>query len=206
MFRLTPILCFVPILAAADLKVDHATIAGRNLTELENMFGAVGIPTEFGGKHSNGLTEMALASFPDGSYLELIAPQGGADVRTHYWGKAMLEQSGPVAWAVASQDIPADARRLVEARIPVLTQSSGRKRPDGVDLKWETATVGPEPQGSFFPFLIHDETPRELRVFPKGHPTLPQISGVRFVVVAVRDLNSAVAKYRAAFGLGAPES
>jgi hypothetical protein len=189
---------------AAELRVDHVTIAGTDLNAMRRMFEAAGIPTEFGGKHSNGITEMALSSFADGSYFELIAPQAGASVAAHYWGEFMTKNAGPCAWAVASKSIAQDAKRLAAANVKVEQQKSGRKRPDGVELKWETATVGPPPQGSFFPFLIWDETPRDRRVFPQGKPTTDKISGVRFVVVAVRDLGEAAGKYRAAFGLPEP--
>ncbi len=76
-------------LGAAELKVDHVTVAGRNLAGMQRAFNAVGIASEFGGKHTNGITEMAIASFPDGSYLEFIAGQPGADVGKHYWGPFM---------------------------------------------------------------------------------------------------------------------
>src|ERR1700682_2699159 len=81
--------------AGAQLKVDHVTVAGRDLAALRRMFADLGLPTEYGGKHSNGITEMALSSFPDGSYLELIAPQTGADASPHYWGKFMAGKAGP---------------------------------------------------------------------------------------------------------------
>src|SRR6266851_8485334 len=193
-------------LAAAELKVDHVTVAGRELPELRRMFADAGVATEYGGKHSNGITEMALASFPDGSYLELIAPQSGADVTAHYWGKFMMDQSGPCAWAITTNDLPRDLKKLQAAGIFVQPQKSGRKRPDGVELKWEASNVGPGPQGSFFPFLIQDETPRENRVFPQGQPSTSAIGGVRYVVIGVADLSGAVAKYRAAFGLGEPQT
>jgi hypothetical protein len=193
-------------LPAVELKVDHVTVAGRDLSQLQQMFAGAGVPVEYGGKHSNGITEMALSSFADGSYLELIAPQAGADVTPHYWGRFMMEQSGPCAWAVTTKDLPGDLKRLQAAGVEVHPTKSGRKRPDGVELKWEASNVGPGPQGSFFPFLIQDETPREHRVYPQGKPTTSAISGVRYVVVTVADLSGAVAKYRAAFGLGEPET
>src|SRR5712692_9611081 len=124
-------------LAAAELKVDHVTVAGRELPELRRMFADAGVATEYGGKHSNGITEMALSSFPDGSYLELIAPQAGADVTPHDWGKFMMAQTGPCAWAVSTKDLAGDLTRLQAAGIEVHPQKSGRKRPDGVELKWE---------------------------------------------------------------------
>ena len=197
-------LIFAMAAAGADLKVDHITVAGSDLAALRGMFAKAGIETEYGGKHANGSTEMALASFPDGSYLELIAPQPGHDASAHYWGPFMLKNGGPCAWAITSADIAADERRLKGAGIEVQSARNGRVRPDGVELKWETANVGPGSAGSFFPFLIHDETPRERRVYPSGKPTTTKISGVRFVIIAVRDLDGAISRYRAAFGLGAP--
>jgi glyoxalase-like protein len=188
----------------ADLKVDHITVAGSDLPKLRAMFAKAGIETEYGGKHSNGSTEMALASFADGSYLELIAPQPGHDASAHYWSPFMLKNGGPCAWAIRSADIAGDKQRLTDAGIAIVAQRNGRTRPDGVELKWETANLGPASPGSFFPFLIHDETPRERRVYPSGKPTSTKIMGVEYVVIAVRNLKDAVVKYRAAFGLGEP--
>ena len=75
-------LLLVPaMLPAADLIIDHVTIAGKDLKAMRATLAALGIPTEYGGPHSNHATEMALTSFPDGSYLELIAIQPNADLR-----------------------------------------------------------------------------------------------------------------------------
>jgi catechol 2,3-dioxygenase-like lactoylglutathione lyase family enzyme len=191
-------------LTGADMRVDHITVAGKALTELRKTFGDAGFPTEYGGRHSNGITEMALSSFPDGSYLELIAPITGADASPHYWGAFMAKNAGPCAWAIRSTNLQPSITRLQTAGIAVAAEKAGRKRPDGVELRWQTARVGPPPQGSFFPFMIADETARDLRAYPSGQPTSTAISGVRFVVVAVRDLAAAIAKYRAAFELPAP--
>jgi hypothetical protein len=195
--------------SGADLKVDHITLAVPDLDTGRAVLAKQGIDTEFGGKHSNGQTEMALASFPDGSYLELIAPQPGADASHHYWAKFMLSRGetggNPCAWAITSANIAADTARIKAAGIAVESQRNGRTRPDGVQLKWETADIGPGSPGSFFPFMIHDETPRDRRVYPQGKPTTTKISGVRFVVVAVRNLQEAISRYRAAFDLPEPK-
>jgi hypothetical protein len=192
-------------LLGADMKVDHITVAGSDLAAMQKMFAAAGITTEYGGKHSNDITEMALSSFPDGSYLELIAPIKGADASPHYWSPFMAKNGGPCAWAIRSTNLDSALARLKGAGIATDREKAGRKRADGVQLKWETATVGPPPQGSYFPFMIADETARDLRAYPSGKPTTTAISGVRFVVVAVRDLPGAIAKYRAAFELPAPQ-
>src|SRR5208283_840417 len=48
-------------------------------------------------------------------------------------------------WAVRSGDVSAEAARLRTAGITVSAPSkSGRKRPDGFQLDWETARVGTE--------------------------------------------------------------
>lgn len=199
---LRELLIVAAVASGADLKIDHITVAGDDLERLRAMFAREGIQTEFGGKHANGQTQMAIASFEDGSYLELIAPQPGADFSSHYWAPFMKANAGPCAWAIRSSDIAADMAKFKSLGIEVRTQSSGRVRPDGVELKWETADIGPGSPGSFFPFLIHDATPRERRV---GKPLTSQILGVKRIIIAVGDLNAAIAKYRAAFALPEPK-
>jgi hypothetical protein len=205
--EMTPLLLLVVSLAA-DLTVDHVSVSGTDLKQMQARLASVGIPSEFGGPHVNGATQMAVTSFPDGSYLELIALQANPDRKAlaeHYWSKQMRENAGPTAWAVRSADVSAEAARLRTAGITVSAPSkSGRKRPDGFQLDWETARVGTEPNGTFFPFLIRDFTPRDARAFPKGQPTTKEYSGVRLVVIAVRDLKASVARFRQAYGLPAP--
>jgi hypothetical protein len=191
-------------LAAADLKVDHVTAAGSSLKQLQANLSAIGIETVYGGPHSNGATEMALVGFPDGSYLELMAPQAKADPQTlarQPWAKFMDADGGPCAWAVREKDVTAEVARLRAAGIAVSAPvRNGRQRPDGVRLDWETAQVGTEPNGTFFPFLIHDFTPREQRAFPQGKPLNKDFGGVTKVVIAVHDLDAAVKRYSQAYG------
>jgi hypothetical protein len=175
---------------------------------MRKMFADAGIPTEYGGAHSNGITEMALSSFKNGSYLELIAPVAGADPSPHYWGAFMKADAGPCAWAIrgeAPARLERSAADLKAAGVAVETEKAGRKRADGVELKWETVRIGPPPQGSFFPFMIADQTPRDVRAFPSGKPTVPSVAEVSYVVVAVGNIEDAIAKYRRAFGLPPPE-
>ena len=200
--------CFRMMLPAADLKIDHVTVAGKDLKAMQATLAALGIPTEYGGPHSNHATEMALTSFPDGSYLELIAIQTNADpaaVAAHYWSKHMQNDAGPSAWAVRPADLAAEVKRLQATGVVVTSPArAGRARPDGVRLDWETANVGKEPNGTFFPFLIRDFTPREQRAYPSGKPTTQDFSGVARVVIAVRDLAASVKRYREAYGLPEP--
>lgn len=204
------LLFFITTLQAADLTIDHVTVAGKDLKHMQSQLASIGIPTEFGGPHSNGATQMAIASFPDGSYLELIALQTNPDAQAlaaHYWSKQMLGGAGPTAWAVRSKDVAAEGERLRAAGIAVgAPTKSGRQRPDGTRLDWETARVGEESNGTFFPFLIRDFTPRDARAFPKGKPTATDFGGVKCVVIAVRDLRKSVARYRKAYALPVPST
>src|SRR5579872_3389943 len=191
------------LLHGAELTIDHVTVGGADLKAMQAKLAQIGIRSEFGGAHSNHATEMAIASFPDGSYLELIAIQPNADaqaVDAHYWRKYMRDNAGPCAWAVRTNDVAAEVGRLKKAGIAVSDpQRSGRQKPDGTRLEWETANVGAEPNGTFFPFIIRDFTPRENRAFVSGHPATTEFTGIRRVVIAVRDLNEGIERYRKAY-------
>ncbi len=181
---------------AEQLHIDHVTVAGRDLRAMQQALQAAGIPAEYGGAHSNHATEMALTSFPDGSYLELIAIQPQADpaaVSAHVWSRFLEGNAGPCAWATR-------VGHIAPERKPI---KNGRKRPDGVQLEWETAQVGPG-NGTFFPFLIHDFTPRDLRAYPSGKPTTANFTGIAKVYIAVKNLDAAIAEYRRAYELSAP--
>lgn len=199
---------FPALLPAADLAVDHVTAAGAGLKDMQARLAALGIRSDYGGPHSNRATEMAIVSFTDGSYLELIAPQPDADPKmlaAHPWAGFMRANAGPCGWAVRTPDLPAERKRLQAAGVVVgEVERSGRLRPDGVRLDWQTAQVGAEGIGAFFPFLIQDATPRKLRAFPRGKAGSPDFAGVLRVVIAVRDLEEAAKRYRQAYGIPAP--
>ncbi len=204
------LLAFLTVLPlmAADLKVDHATVAGKDLQAMRRALEAAGLACEYGGPHSNHATEMALTSFPDGSYLELIAIQPNADpaaVAKHEWHKQLEGNGSPCAWAVRPADLSAEIQRLHGAGIAVSeAKKNGRHRPDGAQLEWEAAQVG-SGNGNFFPFLIHDFTPRERRAYPNGKPTTTKWTGVAKVVIGVKDLDASIQQFRKAYGLTAPE-
>jgi len=148
---------------------------------------------------------MALSTFSDGSYLELIAAQPKADpvaLMHHEWSAQIQGNAGPGAWAARVADIGVERSRLQAAGVQVSElEKSGRARPDGFQLKWETAQVGSATRGTFFPFLIRDFTPREQRT---GKALNNGILGVSRVVIAVRDLQASIARFRKAYGWPEP--
>lgn len=195
-------------IAAAELQIDHVTIAGVQLDAIRKAFtSATGIPTEFGGRHTNHATEMALVSFPNGSYLELMGIQQDADpaaVAHHVWSRFLRGNAGPCAFAIQASG-GTQAAQLRSAGIQIEgPERGGRARPDGTRLEWESTELGSGPRGTFFPFLIHDLTPRTNRVYPSGHPTTDRVSGISKVVLGVQNLHDAIALYRRAFKLAVP--
>lgn len=196
------------LLCAADWKIDHATVAGKDVKQMQAALSKVGIPTIYGGAHTNHASEMALVSFPDGSYLEVMGIQSNADpaaVAKHEWSKFLTGNAGPCAWALRESDLAAEVARLKAAGIPVSEpENGGRQRPDGVTLSWQTSNIGQGVRGGLFPFLIQDKTPREQRVFPQGKPVSREFKGIARVVIAVRNLDDAIAKYQKAYGVPKP--
>lgn len=196
-----------------DLQIDHVTICGRDLAQMRNSFAELGLATEYGGAHANGLTHMALAGFEDGSYLELIAPLNLSDLSVFNratgmmtgWLPLMLGDAGPGAWAIRANRIHQVAERLrrkgIEVRGP---ERGGRRKPDGTKLEWETALLGTEPAGSLLPFMIEDYNDRDSRVGPFTASREEGYRGIAAVIVAVEDLSGAVALFQSAFGGDAP--
>lgn len=196
------------LLFAADSKIDHVTITGSELKQMQARLLAVGIASVYGGAHTNHATEMALVSFPDGSYLELMGIPPNADaaaVSQHVWAKFLQQDAGPCAWAMREKNLAGEVSRLKAAGVAVSAPvASGRTRPDGVRLEWETSDVGGDTRGTFFPFLIQDRTPREQRAYPQGKPVTKEFRGVTRVVIAVRNLDDAIKRYRQAYGAPPP--
>ena len=170
------------------MQIDHVTIAGPNLPELQRRFADVGLPADYGGVHANGVTHMALLGFDDGSYLELISTiTSGAD--SPWWSKQIAADGGLCAWCARTDDITEECERLrflgVAVRGPI---PFDRLRPDGTRVEWDLGFVGEGEPGAVLPFLIQDRTPRDWRV--RSSPALSGtgLSGIAGVVIGVRDL------------------
>jgi len=97
------------------------------------------------------------------------------------------------------------ADRLKKAGIFVADPKSGsRKRPDGMNLEWTTAQVGPGTMGSLLPFMIEDQTPRTWRVQTSASVKGAPVSGVENVILGVNNLEAAIALFRKAYGWSEP--
>jgi hypothetical protein len=187
------------------LEVDHASICGSNLDTLRQNFTDLGMTPDLGGPHGNGITQMAMVGFDDGTYLEMIAPiKPGASAGSD-WSNFMSESAITCAWAVATNVLLQEVDRLKKAGIAVKTPEHGsRKRPDGMAVEWMTATVGQGTPGSTLPFVIEDQTPREWRVQTSASVHGAPVSGIENVILGVNNLDAAIALFRRAYGWAEP--
>ncbi len=187
------------------LKIDHVTIAGPALASMEQAFAALGLQTDYGGPHSNGITHMALLGFDDGSYIELISSLEPGLKETIFWGDHIAGNSGPCAWAVQADDVAAEAARAAALGIAVKGPVyMNRRRPDGKLVEWHLAFLGDKGAGATLPFIIKDMTPREWRVLPSAS-VAGRLTGVAMVILGVAKLEAAIELFQQVYGWPAPQ-
>ncbi|WP_394338428.1 VOC family protein [Halopenitus persicus] len=130
-----------------DLRIDHVTIAGRDLEQLTAAFTAAGLPAEYGGTHSNGVTEMSIVGFRDGSYLELVSTVEPG-LESPWWDEPIRRNGGPCAWAPGSTTSRPQRRRFATAgsssTVPRRTSADARTACswNGTSRSSATATRG----------------------------------------------------------------
>jgi len=191
--------------------IDHVTIAGPSLKQLEALFANLGLTPDYGGAHSNGVTHMSLLGFEDGSYIELISAMEQATQKEHkFWGRHIEADGGPCAWAIFVDDVAAEAERVAGHGVTIDgPHYSARQRPDGQPVEWNFAFLGDKAPGATLPFVIKDITPRKLRVQPsasvaakEGQP--PLLAGIDTVILGVKNLEPVSQLFQTVYGWSAP--
>lgn len=192
--------------APVPLTIDHVTIAGSSLAALEAAFAAVGLATDYGGPHSNGITHMSLLGFDDGSYIELISSMQPGQKDQAFWGEHITGDGGPCAWAIAVEDVAAEAERMRRLGVTVNGPSYyHRRRPDGQLVEWDLAFLGDKGAGATIPFIIKDITPRSLRVQPSADVVNTVLTGIAQVIIAVGSLDETIAQFQRLYRWAAPQ-
>lgn len=182
------------------MKIDHVTIASASLEPLRKVFADLGLATDYGGPHSNGVTHMALLGFDDGSYIELISTIKAGQTAP-WWDRFIAGDAGPCAWAVTTQDIAAETNRIAKLKVPVSGPNAmSRQRPDGQTVEWDISYLGEGDPGLTLPFIIQDRTPRALRVSPSASVARTELSGVARVVIMAKDLHETDRLYHRVYG------
>ena len=146
------------ILAAALYRtagLDHILIGAANLDDGIRAFErATGIAPVRGGRHPSRGTENALVSLGRGSYIEIIAPQPGAEANEMVTQLRALRAPAIVGWAVHVVDADEAAKRLGDAGFAAGERRPGsRVTPQGATLQWTTFDIEKPPIAAA-PFFI----------------------------------------------------
>lgn len=180
------------------MNIDHVVVLVPELDQARQHWAHAGFTVTPGGEHADGLTHNALVCFADGSYIELLAfmktpPASHRWARfNHFWG--------PIDYVIATPDLDAALNDLRGKDLPYGNATEGgRKRPDGVELRWRSAF--PTDPAVALPFIIQDVTRRQLRV-PDGDAMLHDnaATGIVQVRVDVPEVAAAGDAYDALFG------
>ncbi len=207
----------------AGWRIDHAVIVVDNLAAAIDRFRAEGFKVIPGGAHGDGATENALIPFADGSYLELFASvdpkmaekmrnlllSGGFDSAITGLDAMSKRFMLHLARGAGLRDFAVSRSGLDLARAATAAGRKGaaltgpipmsRIRPDDRIVRWRVAVpIFPEAEAA--PFLIADDTPRDLRV-PGGEATRHPNGalGIERIVIAAQDPGAVIRWYDAVF-------
>lgn len=191
---------------AWQFEMDHVPIAWQNLSSVSTAFAEIGLTPEYGGKHQNGITHMALLGFPDGSYLELIAERSDATSQAHaFWPEYIRSNAGPCAWFARSSNLRADCHRLLDAGVPIDGPRYGsRSQENGKLIEWDWARFGTSDTRQLLPSLIADRTPRSYRVSTSPSVRNSSLVGIDQIVLAVANLSERIDYFTDVFGFPTP--
>ncbi|KAL6712263.1 hypothetical protein ACN47E_000140 [Coniothyrium glycines] len=144
-----------------------------------------------GGFHADGATSNTLILLADGCYMELISFVDTAKAATHWWGPSSAFV-GWKDWCLTNALTAGENFELV-GETHAEPVEGGRKRADGVDVKWAVTFPKGERGGQGVrgrvPFFCHDVTPRDVRVPLAGENITHKcgVLGVRSLSVVVKD-------------------
>ncbi|KAK3210268.1 hypothetical protein GRF29_44g2114707 [Pseudopithomyces chartarum] len=90
-----------------------------------------------GGTHADGLTSNTLILLRDGCYIELIsfAPSAPSESIASHWWSYFEKHPGWADWCLTNSLTP-EANHALVSQSHQEPRHGGRKRADGVDVKW----------------------------------------------------------------------
>jgi len=181
---------------------DHFIVLVNDLNAAIETYRRLGFDARAGGEHpvfGTRSSRNALVALAEGTYLELVAFKDAALAAKTFWGAGVAKLragEGFAGYVLASNDLASDAAQVKQRALNIGEPSAGsRVRPDGQRVAWHIALFDNSPVG-LLPFLIQDDTPRQLRIEPVKEG-MGSRARVREVVVAVKDADAARDAYRA---------
>ena len=139
-------------------QFDHFVLAAPDLDAAKNEFERqTGCLPVNGGAHTGLGTRNALASFGNGSYLEIIAPDPAQSAANNMGARlAQLPGMTPLHWAVRVDNLTSVAERAASVGLtpgPIIDTS--RTQPDSQQLHWQLMGLrGGHAFGGLVPFYI----------------------------------------------------
>ena len=191
--------------------IDHLMICVPDLARATEAYRRMGFDMKAGGVHPGKGTHNSLA-FIGEDYLELLAIRDEKEHKatakpgtTHHGMESYVAAGGGIRYVIIqSDDLAADVAAMrargVDVSDPV---DAGRKTPQGHDIKWKTASLGPKnPLPIFFIQQMMPMTERRRLAGAGDHP-----NGVKFLertYIVVQDLAASVAMYSKVLGVSEP--
>lgn len=169
------------------IGIDHVIIAVEELDKAMESWQRLGFQVLKGGEHPQFGTHNALVPFSDGFYFELMAIKDPTLIDRFPVTKRLHEVLGGdnrfLGFALDSDDLGSDVDAIRERGLTIHKAPPGeRVRPDGLRVAWRTA----HPEDSRLPFLIQDQTPRDVRI-PAPEQGLGQALSVSCIEVTSWD-------------------
>jgi len=189
-------------------RIDHLMICVPGLERGMETYRRMGFNVHMGGVHTGKGTHNAIA-FNYEDYLELLAVRDPAEyAAASSWGGGLpvfIAAGGGIRYAVLqSDDLAVDVAAMRARGVDVSDATDGSRRtPDGIELKWKSAVLGPKnPLPIFFIQHLTPLAERRKVAGAGGHP-----NGVRFLertYIVVQDLEASVAAYSKVLGVSEP--
>ncbi len=179
--------------------VDHFAILVNDLNAATETYRRLGFDVRAGGEHPAFGSHNALIALADGAYLELVGFKNIDLASKTFWRDAVERlrvSAGLDNFVLLSNDLVNDVSNLRARGLVVSEPEAGsRVRPDGQRVAFRIATLGGTRSG-LLPFLIQDDTPRELRI-EQASEGLGRRARVKQILVAAKSLDAARESYRA---------
>jgi hypothetical protein len=155
--------------------IDHVVLAISNLDRgIEQLGELCGVLPVRGGEHGHTGTENALLSMGPGAYLEVLAPQDGAQLPPELQPLRSVANLTPVSWAVATRNADLMSQMLRAHGYTVSEPQAGsRETTGGGVIRWRTFQLtAPKIEGA--PFFIEWDsgTAHPATTSPLGCPLL----------------------------------